>query len=121
MLHWCVLGDFNTIILASEKLSFRPSRFVQEFQQMIISSRSQDMCFKGNKFTWSNNHKGKAYVAARLDRALYNSDWNYGYSDPVLTHLPKYSFDHCPLLLSYKARPALTNVPFKFEASGSSI
>lgn len=98
---WCVLGDFNSIIFASEKLCLRPSRLNTDFQQMMLASGLQDMGFSGNKFTWSSNRRGTSYVAARLDRALCNYQWTSISSDPLLSHLPKVSSDHCPLLLSH--------------------
>lgn len=61
---------FNSTLSTLEKLSFKPSRFVRDFQQMLLSSGLQDMGFSGSKFTWSNNRRDIAYVAARLGRAL---------------------------------------------------
>lgn len=83
---------------------------------MNLSLGLQDMSFIGSKFTWSNNCRGTSYVAARLDRALCNHLWFSLSCDPQLSHLPKYSSDHCPLLLSHNQRPSSTNVPFNFEA-----
>ena len=55
-------------------------------------------------------------MAERLDRALCNHYWQAASSDPSITHLPKYSSNHCPLLLSNNQRPHSAGVPFKFEA-----
>lgn len=88
----------------------------REFQQTILSSGLQDMGFTGNKFTWSNNCRGTSYIAARLDRAPCNHRWHSTATDPLLSHLPKHSSDHCPLLLSHNQRPFSVIVPFKFEA-----
>lgn len=74
------------------------------------------MGLKGNKFTWSNNRRGNAYFAARLDRALWDSEWHSAFSNPLLAHLPKYSSDHFLLLLSHKQRSSPTNVPSNFKA-----
>ncbi|KAJ8644771.1 hypothetical protein MRB53_006519 [Persea americana] len=101
-LRWCILGDFNAILLASEQLSFKHSWFVQDFQHLILSSGLQDMGFTGNIFTWSNNRKGRACVAARLDTTLCSSKWYSSFNDPVLAHLSKVLFDHWPLFLSHK-------------------
>lgn len=113
---WCVLGDFNSIISASEKLSLRLSRLNTDFQQMMLASGLQDMGFSRNIFTCFSNCRGTSYVAARLDRALRNHQWISISSDPLLSHLPKISSDHCPLLLSHNQRSSPANVPFKFEA-----
>lgn len=71
---------------------------------------------KGNKFMLANNLRGNAYVAARLDRALWNAEWHSAFSNPLLAHLPKYLSDHSPLLLSHKQQSSPVNVPFEFEA-----
>lgn len=115
-LPWCLLGDFNPTLSASEKFSFHPSRFVKDFQLMMLSSSIQDMGFSGNNFTWSNNRRGTTYIAAKLDRAICNPHWYSVFSDHQLSHLPKYSSDHCPLLLSHNQRLLLANVHFKFES-----
>lgn len=112
---WCVLGDFNSIISASKKYSLRPSRLNLKFQQLVLSSGLQDMSFSSNKLTWSNNRKTSGYVAARLDKALCNQLWLFISNDPLLTHLPKFSSDHCPLFLSHIRRPLAPLAPFKFE------
>ncbi|XXG42375.1 hypothetical protein AAC387_Pa01g2674 [Persea americana] len=74
------------------------------------------MGYSGNKYTWSNNRRGAGYMAARLDRALCNHYWQAASSDPSITHLPKYSSDHCPLLLSNNQRLPFAGVPFKLTA-----
>ena len=109
-------GDFNAITSDSEKYSLRPFRLNLDFQQLVLSSGLQDMGFSGNKFTCSNNRRGAGYVAARPDRALCNHHWLSSSSDPLLSHLPKFPFDHCPLLLTNSMRPISPMAPFKFEA-----
>ncbi|XXG49475.1 hypothetical protein AAC387_Pa02g3652 [Persea americana] len=116
-LPWCVIGDFNSILLASEKLSLRPSSSpsVTDFNNMVLSTGLKDLGYKGNTFTWTNNSEGQAYVAARLDRAFTNSIWLDTFSDTSVSHLPRLSSDHTPLLLSHKSKSFPKNSPFKFE------
>lgn len=65
-LPWCVVGDFNSITSASEKLSLRPSRLNTEFQQMILNFGLQDLGYTGNNFTWSK-------IVGAL--AMWQPDW----------------------------------------------
>lgn len=83
---------------------------------MMLSFGMQDLGFSSNKYTWSNNRRGTAYVATRLDRAICNPHWFTSFNDPQLSHLPKHSSDHCPVLLSHSQRFFPANAPFKFEA-----
>ena len=111
------MGDFNSILLHSEKFSIRPpsSPSVKDFNDMVIATGLKDLGFRGNCFTWANNRQGLAYVAARLNRALSKSSWIDNFEDPIVTHLPRLSSDHSPLLLTHRLRPVAKNIPFKFE------
>lgn len=100
-LPWCVIGDFNSILLAIEKLSIRPSSSssVKDFNDMVLASGLKDLGFRGNSYAWANNGYGLAYVAIRLDRAFVNAYWMDNFDDPMVTHLPRLSSDHSPLLV----------------------
>lgn len=80
---WCVIDDFNAILLAKEKLSLRlhSSLLVKEFSEMALTASLRDLGFKGNSFTWANNREGQAFVAARLYRAFSNFNWLDTYVD----------------------------------------
>lgn len=97
----CVLCDFNAILSTSEKLGLSLSRLNIDFQKMTVLSSIQATGFTGNKITWSNNHMGTSYEVAWLDNALHNHNWHSTTTDPLLSHLAKYSSDHCPILLSH--------------------
>lgn len=82
---------------------------------MVLAAGFKDLGFCGDRFTWTNNRQGHFYVAARLDRALANAAWMDQFEDPIVTHLPRISSNHSPLLLSHRTRPPLKNFPLKFE------
>ncbi|KAF7826983.1 uncharacterized protein G2W53_018147 [Senna tora] len=84
---WCVVGDFNAFVVDSEKQggSSGGSRPDSLFHNWINSSSLIDLGFLGPEFTW---HRGG--VAARLDRALANSEWRVKFPEASVTHLPKY-------------------------------
>ena len=115
---WCVIGDFNAILLGKEKLSTRPpsSLSVKDFNDMVLASDLQDLGFRGSSFIWANNRQGQAFVAARLDRAFSNVSWLDSFEDPMEHHLPRIASDHSPILLSHNKSSALKNIPLKFEA-----
>ena len=114
---WCVIGDFNTILLAKEKLSTRPPSplSVKEFHEMALAAGLKDLGFRGNSFTWANNRQGQAYVAARLDRVFLNSKWLDTYVDLVVNDLPRISSDHSPITLAHRQSLSFLNRPFGFE------
>eukprot|EP00268_Persea_americana_P061729 TRINITY_DN7830_c0_g1_i4.p1 TRINITY_DN7830_c0_g1~~TRINITY_DN7830_c0_g1_i4.p1 ORF type:complete len:367 (+),score=53.05 TRINITY_DN7830_c0_g1_i4:1557-2657(+) len=116
-LPWCVIGDFNAILLAKEKLSLRPqsSLSVREFSEMAMAAGLTDLGFRGNNFTWANNRQGQAFVAARLDRAFSNSKWLDTFVDPVVNLLPRISLDHSPIILGHRHSLSFKNRPFRFE------
>ena len=58
-LPWCVIGNFNAILLATEKLSTcPPSISVKEFNDMVLATGLKDLGYNGNSFTWANNRNG---------------------------------------------------------------
>ena len=113
---WAVIGDFNAVSSAVEKLSIHPinSPATSEFTNMMISSSLLDIGFSGSRFTWSNNRQGKSYMAARLDRSLTNHAWSLSFPDALLQHLVRQNSDHSPILLSNRPPIATRYIPFKF-------
>lgn len=120
-LPWCVLGDFNAIPDASEKLSSRPARasLISEFQSMLITSGLTNAGYEGPHYTWSNKRKGQAYAAARLDRVLLNYHWRQSVGDYLVKHHPRYSSDHNPLLFTHTTRNFPKNIPSNLRICGS--
>ena len=112
-----MIGDFNAILLAKEKLSTRPpsSLSLKEFNEMTMASGLKDIGFRGNSFTWANNRHGQAFVAARLDQAFCNSRWLDSFVDSVVNHLPRIASDHSPIILSHRKSISFKNKPFRFE------
>lgn len=45
------------------------------FNKLINDIGMDDMCSKGQKFTWCNNRRGENLVYERLDIILINSNW----------------------------------------------
>lgn len=89
---------------------------MNDFNDMVIAFDLQDLGYRFNKFTWSNNRNGSSYVAACLDRAFCNFKWTDFFVDPVLIHLPRLALDHSPILLQQKSPLSSSNIPFKFDA-----
>ena len=116
-LPWCVIGDFNAILLAKEKFSTLPNSAlsVKDFNDMALATGLKDLGCRGNSFTWSNNRQGQAFVAARLDRAFANTKWLDSFDDPLVNHFPRIASDHSPLLLSHRTCLPFKNTPFRFE------
>lgn len=61
---WCCIGDFNTFLHLSEKLSNHPPQVKQteDFGVALV-----DLGFHGYKFTWNNKRPGVANTRERLD------------------------------------------------------
>lgn len=56
--------------------------------------------FIGNRFTFSNNRKGHLEVKARLDRALFNTNWKETFPNVKVTHIGTCTSDHFLLCIA---------------------
>ena len=98
---WCCIGDFNAILLSSEKQSKHPPPYKQmeDFGLALESCRLADIGFRGYPFTWNNKRPGDTNTKERLDRAIANSEWRERFPASTLTHLFSHASDHASLLL----------------------
>ena len=100
---WLVLGDFNEILLNSEKEGGnpRPVRFMQDFQDCLDHCGLSDMEFVGDKYKW---RRGK--IRERLDRSVSSSEWRNLFPFAALVNESMTKSDHRPIVVDteyYKA------------------
>ncbi|KAL0001277.1 hypothetical protein SO802_015058 [Lithocarpus litseifolius] len=98
---WCCIGDFNAILLFSEKQSKHqpPYKQTKDFSLALESCRLADMGFHGYPFTRNNKRSGDANTKESLDRVVANSEWRERFPASTLTHLFSHALDHAPLVL----------------------
>lgn len=98
----CLVGDFNQILSQSEKLGGANFRFdwrVRDFSNFINNNALIHLSTSGSLYTWCNGPPGKGSIFKRLDRGLVNQGWKDLFPDANITHLPRLSSDHKPLLI----------------------
>ena len=98
---WCILGDFNVISSAQEKLGGREYNIRKslEFINIIDSCGLIDMGYNGQPYTWCNHRNNGDMIWKRLDRGMVNDKWLDIMPHTNVTHLPSVGSDHSPLLL----------------------
>ena len=71
-LPWMIFGDFNEVLLATEKFGGRVRSLsqMQGFRDTVGSCNLGDLGFKGDIFTWANS-----LTKCRLDRCLANLEY----------------------------------------------
>ncbi|XP_061370915.1 uncharacterized protein LOC133313539 [Gastrolobium bilobum] len=94
---WILLGDFNSVLRQHEKVGGLDVcwKSIQDMQDCLMDCRIADVGFKGPSFTW---RRGK--LQERIDRACANEEWNVVWPNRVVAHLPYFSSDHRPILVS---------------------
>lgn len=100
--QWLAVGDFNSVIGPNEVSNsecFNQTRCT-DFNEWIFREGLMDLNYRGAKFTWSRGLNTQSYRAARLDRALGNTEWLLRFPDAMIEHLPMVESDHTPLLLN---------------------
>lgn len=69
MLPWCIIGDFNDMMFAYEKLGGRPHpiSLLEGFNEVITDCGLMDLGFTGSEFTWEKSRGTNMWIQERLD------------------------------------------------------
>ncbi|KAL7129126.1 hypothetical protein ABFS83_13G043000 [Erythranthe nasuta] len=112
---WISGGDFNSILLESERNRSVSDRRLDmaEFGAMVSDCELSDAGFSGASscYTWES----PSGLLERLDRILYNSAWLDLLPITQVTHLSRTWSDHAPLLVSSAASSSRPPASFRFQ------
>ncbi|XP_012846705.1 PREDICTED: uncharacterized protein LOC105966660 [Erythranthe guttata] len=112
---WISGGDFNSILLESERNRSVSDRRLDmaEFGAMVSDCELSDAGFSGASscYTWES----PSGLLERLDRILYNSAWLDLLPITQVTHLSRTRSDHAPLLVSSAASSSRPPASFRFQ------
>jgi hypothetical protein len=118
-LPWCIFGDFNDIMDASEKRgnTSRSRWLINGFRQAVLDSGLSDVPVNGYPFTWFKFLGTIRAVEERLDRALANNSWFTLFPNAKLENLVAPASDHYPIFLECSpiVQPPSNNRYFRFE------
>ncbi|KAK9931693.1 hypothetical protein M0R45_018961 [Rubus argutus] len=112
-LPWVVMGDFNELLHAHEKVGGwrRTERQMQGFRDALSYGDLFDIGYLGMSFTWKDSE-----TKCRLDRAVASAIWTDLFSVARVTHLPPSRSDHIPLLLGvYASNPPACSFIIAFD------
>ncbi|GMI80763.1 hypothetical protein HRI_001745600 [Hibiscus trionum] len=116
---WLVIGDFNEIMFANEKLGGlrRSERQMERFWTALSDCSLSDIGYSGSWYTWERGRTQVNNIRERLDRGVANGYWWELFPNFTLNHQVHSISDHCPLLLDTMGALRLArNWPCKFEA-----
>jgi len=118
-LPWIIAGDFNELLSSDDKLGGRPISLYRAniFKECLDACNMADLDFQGPRYTWTNKNDLCSLIQERLDRFFANPDWCVLYPEAQVTHLPRCSSDHCPVLMELEPQPSIRlNRPFRFHS-----
>ncbi|KAL9665044.1 hypothetical protein QQ045_020453 [Rhodiola kirilowii] len=103
---WIIAGDFNVISKWDEKRggNLDDDGSMDAINQFHMDACVSDVGFKGNPFTWSNNHRGETRVWERLDHVICNDQAFCKFPHMQVQHLARVKSDHCPLLIDLEVK-----------------
>lgn len=79
-------GDFNEIVGQKDKNSGNrrgESSFIP-FRDFIREIEMGEIAFKGRRWMWAKNRKGKGYIEERLDMFLGSTEWMVDFDKAVV-------------------------------------
>ena len=118
---WCILGDFNEMLHASEKIGGTPlsTGKIQRLPNFLHYSHSHDATVQGRLFTWKKIVRGHL-IYEKLDRVLFRDDCLQLFPNYFVTNGPFTCSDHAYVYLntdpSHEPRRGTT---FKYQHSWS--
>ncbi|XP_042939568.1 uncharacterized protein LOC122274610 [Carya illinoinensis] len=98
---WGVIGDFNEVLTNDEKEggNLRNEKQMGMFRRVLEDGNLSDLGWKGDKFTWCNQHEDDTFIKERLDRVVANPEWRAMFDAYRVETLPVVCSDHRPILL----------------------
>lgn len=112
------MGDFNSITTPNEHKGGHFHYYASKpclFSDFIAKNALMDLDFVGHWFSWCNGQYGQARRWACLDHCSINAQWSSMFNSYKLTHLPKISSNHSPLLLNVVDNTVFRHKIFCFE------
>lgn len=108
---WMEGGDFNSILHLTERRGrgYPKHHFMEELGQKIFDCSSIDVGFEGSQFTWTDKKNWQC-----LDPVLFSREWTNILPHTEVTHLPRSSSAHCPLLISLVDPTKCVSSAFRF-------
>ncbi|KAF7825238.1 ribonuclease H [Senna tora] len=102
-LPWLCSGDFNEIILESEKKGGAPKNFrcMMEFREALDICGLQDIGFTGYPYTWSNGRCGEDNIQERLDQACASEEWLSLFPFVSVEHNTRSFSYHCAVVITF--------------------
>lgn len=76
-LPWCILGDFNDMMYASDKKGTHahPQHLFNGFCKTIEDCHLIELDLAGGRFTWEKSRGSSNWISERLDRAFASEAW----------------------------------------------
>ncbi|XP_042983266.1 uncharacterized protein LOC122312668 [Carya illinoinensis] len=99
---WVCAGDFNEILHQNEKVGGqgRPYKQIEKFRQALEQCGIRDLTYSGQRYTWSNNRRGRGFTKERIDRAMANREWLELFPSALCHVMTAVKSDHSSLITS---------------------
>ncbi|XP_074377752.1 uncharacterized protein LOC141719274 [Apium graveolens] len=117
-LPWCIIGDFNGLMVMEEKKGgrSRPRYRLEGFSEAVMDCGLMDLGYTGEKYTWERSRGTDRWIQERLDRGLVNKEWRDLFPDAEVRVLKVSTSDHLPLYLQLNRQVYVPKARrFKFE------
>lgn len=115
---WCIFGDFNDLLYASNKMGKHPhpQHLMDGFRSAVEDGAVVEMDLYGGKFTWEKSKGTPDWVRERLDRAFATREWWQNFPLSNLSVIHTTCSDHDPILLDLMSfAHSRKQFRFKFE------
>ncbi|XP_031287107.1 uncharacterized protein LOC116145808 [Pistacia vera] len=115
-LPWLVLGDFNAILGASDRVGGDPAwyGYMDDFGQCIHDAELIGVPFTGLRYTWHNSQQGDGFILRKLDWVFASLSWFLDRPSIVSEFRPRDVSDHSSIVIRFGPRRGKVPSPFKF-------
>ncbi|XP_031253683.1 uncharacterized protein LOC116111679 [Pistacia vera] len=115
-LPWLVLGDFNAILGASDRMGGDLTwyGYVDDFGHCIHDTELIGFPFTGLRYTWHNSQQGDGIILWKLDWVFASLSWFIDRPTTVSEFQPRDVSDHSSMVVRFGSRRGKVRSPFKF-------